>query len=162
MSRLELASIAVGLLIASRVLGAESASDIPEVIVTATKRETNLQETPVAITVFSQAALDQNLVVDISDAVKYVPGVAYAEHGDQAGLTITMRGIGNDTAFTELDSPEVAMYVNGIYSPRSQGALGSSRSHGDWPPMPSSRSQFRPSRLFAEGHCAAPCPTGSG
>jgi iron complex outermembrane recepter protein len=95
---------------------------IEEIIVTATKRETNLQETPVAITVFSQAALDQNLVVDISDAVKFVPGVAYAEHGDQAGLTITMRGIGNDTAFTELDSPEVAMYVNGIYSPRSQGA----------------------------------------
>ena len=32
-----------------------------------------------------------------------------------------MRGIGNDSAFTELDSPEVSTYINGIYSPRSQG-----------------------------------------
>ena len=94
---------------------------LDEIVVTATKRETNLEETPVAITAFSQAALDTNLVVDISDAVKFVPGVAYAEHGDQGAMTITMRGIGNDSAYTELDSPEVAMYVNGIYSPRSQG-----------------------------------------
>ena len=121
MPRLDLASIAIGLLITSYTVGAEPASDIPEVIVTATKRETNLQETPVAITAFSQSALDQNLVVDITDTAKFVPGVAFASHGDQAAVTITMRGIGNDSAFTELDSPEVATYINGIYSPRSQG-----------------------------------------
>ena len=97
-------------------------SQLAEVIVTATKRETNLQDTPVAVTVFSQVALDQNLVVDITDAAKFVPGLAFASHGDQGAVTITMRGIGNDSAFTELDSPEVAMYINGIYSPRSQGA----------------------------------------
>jgi iron complex outermembrane recepter protein len=100
---------------------AEQSAGLDEIVVTATKRETNLQDTPVAVTVFSQANLDTNLVVDISDAVKFVPGVAYAEHGDQGAMTITMRGIGNDSAYTELDSPEVAMYINGIYSPRSQG-----------------------------------------
>jgi iron complex outermembrane recepter protein len=96
-------------------------AQLDEVVVTATKRETNLQSTPVAVTAFSQATLDQNLIVDITDAVKFVPGVEFASHGDQAAVTITMRGIGNDSAFTELDSPEVATYINGIYSPRSQG-----------------------------------------
>jgi iron complex outermembrane receptor protein len=106
----------------SQMVRAELPSaQLEEVIVTATKRETNLQETPVAITAFSQSALDQNLVVDITDAAKFVPGVAFASHGDQAAVTITMRGIGNDSAFTELDSPEVATYINGVYSPRSQG-----------------------------------------
>ena len=97
-------------------------TQLDEIVITATKRETNLQDTPVAVTAFSQTALDQNHVVDVTDLVKFVPGVAYAEQGDQGGTMITMRGIGNDSAFTELDSPEVAMYINGIYSPRSQGA----------------------------------------
>jgi len=97
-------------------------TQLDEIVITATKRETNLQDTPVAVTAFSQSALDQNHVVDVTDLVKFVPGVAFAEQGDQSGTMITMRGIGNDSAYTELDSPEVAMYVNGIYSPRSQGA----------------------------------------
>jgi len=97
-------------------------TQLEEIVITATKRETNLQDTPVAVTAFSQSALDQNHVVDVTDLVKFVPGVAFAEQGDQSGTMITMRGIGNDSAYTELDSPEVAMYVNGIYSPRSQGA----------------------------------------
>jgi iron complex outermembrane receptor protein len=97
-------------------------AQLDEIVITATKRETNLQDTPVAVTAFSQSSLDQNHVVDVTDLVKFVPGVAFAEQGDQGGTMITMRGIGNDSAFTELDSPEVAMYVNGIYSPRSQGA----------------------------------------
>jgi len=95
------------------------AAQLDEVIVTATKRETNLQETPVAITAFSQSALDQNLVVDITDTAKFVPAWP-SPHTRSSGGTITMRGIGNDSAFTELDSPEVATYVNGIYSPRSR------------------------------------------
>jgi iron complex outermembrane receptor protein len=107
----------------SQMVRAELPSvQLEEVIVTATKRETRAQDTPVADTVFSQSMLDENHVVDVTDLAKYVPGVEFGQHGDQAATMITMRGIGNDSAFTELDSPEVAMYVNGIYSPRSQGA----------------------------------------
>ena len=51
----------------SQWVQAEAAGDQPtdtlaEVIVTATKRETNVQDTPVADTVFSQSALDENHV----------------------------------------------------------------------------------------------------
>ncbi len=99
----------------------QPADTLAEVIVTATKRETNVQDTPVADTVFSQSALDENHVSDITDLAKFVPGVAYAQQGDQGATQITLRGIGNDSAFTELDSPEVATYVNGIYAPRAQG-----------------------------------------
>lgn len=102
--------------------GPQPSDQIAEVVVTATKRETNIQDTPVADTVFSQASLDNEHISDITDMAKFVPGVEYAQQGDQSGTMITMRGIGNDSAFTELDSPEVATYVNGIYQPRSQGA----------------------------------------
>ena len=110
----------------SQWVQADAAGDQPtdtlaEVIVTATKRETNVQDTPVADTVFSQSALDENHVSDITDLAKFVPGVEYAQQGDQGATQITLRGIGNDSAFTELDSPEVATYINGIYAPRAQG-----------------------------------------
>src|ERR1700739_1456600 len=58
---------------------------LDEVIVTATKRETKAQDTPVADTVFSQTALDQNHVSDVTDLAKFVPGVEYAQQGDQSG-----------------------------------------------------------------------------
>eukprot|EP01032_Pedospumella_encystans_P025269 gene25268-28569_t len=33
-----------------------------------------------------------------------------------------MRGIGNDGAKTEQADPEVSVYVDGVYSPRAEGA----------------------------------------
>ncbi len=102
--------------------GADAPGDpLAEVIVTATKRATDVEKTPVADSVFSQAALDENHVSDIRDLARFVPSLQYAQQGDQSATQITLRGIGNDQAFTELDSPEVATYVNGIYSPRAQG-----------------------------------------
>ena len=110
------------LIYAADASGPQPGDQLAEIVVTATKRETNVQSTPVADTVFSQSTLDDNHISDITDMAKFVPGVEYAQQGDQSGTMITMRGIGNDSAFTELDSPEVATYVNGIYQPRSQGA----------------------------------------
>ena len=45
---------------------------LDEVIVTATKRETKAQDTPVADTVFSQGTLDKNHVSDVTDLAKFV------------------------------------------------------------------------------------------
>jgi iron complex outermembrane receptor protein len=35
---------------------------------------------------------------------------------------MTLRGIGNDSAKTEYADPEVALFVDGIYAPRAEGA----------------------------------------
>ena len=39
-----------------------------------------------------------------------------------ASITLTLRGIGNDSAKTEYADPEVALFVDGIYTPRAEGA----------------------------------------
>jgi iron complex outermembrane receptor protein len=97
-------------------------TQLEEITVTATKRETNLQDTPIAISAFSQAGLDRQQVKDVTDLAKFVPSMQINQQGDQGAILITMRGIGNDTAYTEVADPEVAIYVDGIYSPRAQGA----------------------------------------
>ena len=89
---------------------------------TATKRETSLERTPIAISAFGQSQLDKQQVKDVTGLADFVPSLHFAQQGDQGGILLTMRGIGNDSAYTEVADPEVAIYVNGIYSPRAQGA----------------------------------------
>ena len=96
--------------------------DTGDIIVTATRRETSLQKTPIAVSAFSQATLDRQQVRDVTDLSRFVPSLQFNQQGDQSAITLTLRGIGNDTAFTEVADPEVAVYIDGIYSPRAQGA----------------------------------------
>ncbi len=93
-----------------------------DIIITATRRETSLQKTPIAVSAFSQATLDRQQVRDVTDLSRFVPSLQFNQQGDQSAITLTLRGIGNDTAFTEVADPEVAVYIDGIYSPRAQGA----------------------------------------
>ncbi|MFL6707725.1 MAG: TonB-dependent receptor [Massilia sp.] len=95
---------------------------IAEVFVTATKRTTSLQRTPVAITALNAAALDDAHVQTIADVVNLVPGFQATGQGDHGVITMTLRGVGNDSAKTEYADPEVATFIDGIYSPRPEGA----------------------------------------
>ncbi|QOT73465.1 TonB-dependent receptor [Sphingobium fuliginis] len=93
-----------------------------DIIVTATRRETTLQSTPIAVSAFGQAQLDRQQVKDVTDLARFVPSLQFNQQGDQSAVLLTLRGIGNDSAYTEVADPEVAIYVDGIYSPRAQGA----------------------------------------
>jgi iron complex outermembrane receptor protein len=92
------------------------------VVVTGTKRETPLQKTPVAITAISAEALDKERVMTVQDITNLVPGFSATTQGDHGVITLTLRGIGNDSAKTEYADPEVALFVDGIYTPRAEGA----------------------------------------
>ena len=92
------------------------------VTVTATKRTTSLQRTPVAVTSLSASDLDKAHVQTIQDVVHLVPSFQATSQGDHGVITLTLRGIGNDSAKTEYADPEVALFVDGIYAPRAEGA----------------------------------------
>ncbi|MEJ0048886.1 MAG: TonB-dependent receptor [Rhodospirillales bacterium] len=95
---------------------------VEEVLVTATKRSTRLQKTPIAVTAISAATLEKQHVINIQDIVHLVPSFQATSEGDHDVITLTLRGIGNDAAKTEYADPEVAMFVDGVYSPRAEGA----------------------------------------
>ena len=100
----------------------EASTTLEAVTVTATKRVTPLQRTPVAITSLSASDLDKAHVQTIQDVVHLVPSFQATSQGDHGVITMTLRGIGNDSAKTEYADPEVAMFVDGIYAPRAEGA----------------------------------------
>ena len=100
----------------------EVSTTLESVTVTATKRATPLQRTPVAITSLSASDLDKAHVQTIQDVVHLVPSFQATSQGDHGVITMTLRGIGNDSAKTEYADPEVALFVDGIYAPRAEGA----------------------------------------
>lgn len=99
-----------------------SDAGVQEIFVTATKRTTSLQSTPVAVTALSGSDLDLNHVQTIQDVTRLVPSFQATSQGDHGVITMTLRGIGNDSAKTEYADPEVALYVDGIYTARAEGA----------------------------------------
>ncbi|RCL43300.1 MAG: hypothetical protein DBW92_03900, partial [SAR86 cluster bacterium] len=95
---------------------------IEEVIVTATKRETNLMETPIAVSVVSQEQLNTQGIARISDLSNLIPNMQVGTSAEDSGVNIAIRGIGSNN-YTEIGDPTVAVHVDGMYSPRPQAAL---------------------------------------
>jgi iron complex outermembrane recepter protein len=97
-------------------------TSLPEVVITATKRATSLQRTPIAVTAISAADLEKAHVQTVADLANLAPSFQGTTQGDHGVITMTLRGIGNDSAKTEYADPEIAIFVDGIYAPRAEGA----------------------------------------
>lgn len=100
----------------------EKESGIEVIEVTATKRITNLMETPVAVSAFTQEAMDRQGIKNVKDIANLVPNLAISLEGSQQAPVISMRGV-RSTNVTELGDPAVGIHLDGVYSPRTQGAL---------------------------------------
>ncbi|WP_196140513.1 TonB-dependent receptor [Aliikangiella sp. G2MR2-5] len=92
------------------------------VIVTATKRDTDLMETPIAISVFSEEELDKLGIKNVKDMNNLVPNMSIMVDNESSAPIITLRGV-RSTNTTEWGDPAVGIHYDGIYSPRPQGAL---------------------------------------
>ena len=79
---------------------------LEEIVVTATKRATNLQDTPVAITAFSADSLEQLGIQNAQDLVQHTPGLSIN------GTAVTIRGIGREATSLGSD-PGVSFNING-------------------------------------------------
>jgi iron complex outermembrane receptor protein len=106
-SRLVLTSLlAVSLF--TPVLADESDADsLEEVVVTATKRETRLSETPISMTVIGTEALQLGNVDDFGDFARQVPGLTAIDSGP-GEKRYALRGL------QAPGEPEVALYYDEI------------------------------------------------
>ena len=102
---------------------AKSETGITEVTVTATKRVTSLQKTPIAISVLNQDALSARHVqslMDLSDGA--VPSLRVSTfEARQSALTVGIRGIVPFDQNQTARDTGVGIYIDGIYLGRSQG-----------------------------------------
>ncbi len=88
--------------------GAAAGAQLQEVLVTATRREEDINKVPISITAMTQATIDQLGVQDFQDMAKYTPGVNIDTSGTN---NISIRGIaatgGADTTGIYIDDTPV-------------------------------------------------------
>ena len=102
--------------------GALAPSQDPNVIiVTAQRREEDLQDVPVAVTVFSDVDRDRLGIDTIQDMTNVTPGLSFNAQLDR----LSVRGVGRLTNIIGSD-PGVAVYNDGLYTSSNAEASKSS------------------------------------
>jgi len=94
-----------------------------EIVVTARKREENVQQVPIAVSVVTADKLEEAAEADISELQTQVPNLSiYQGRNQSTTLTAFMRGIGQADPLWGVD-PGVGLYIDDVYIARPQGAL---------------------------------------
>jgi iron complex outermembrane receptor protein len=98
---------------------------IGEIVVTAQKRDQNVQDVPISISAFGGTALQERAVTNVASLSALAPNVnldgGTPFSGSSAVLSATIRGIGSDDFAFNID-PGVGVYLDGVYLARTVGA----------------------------------------
>ncbi len=99
---------------------------IEEIMVTARKIEENLQDTPVAVSAFTQQAMERRMIFSTEDLGRVTPNLQFKSYaplsGNSSAAQVFIRGIGQSDASGGVD-PGVGMYIDGVYMGRSVGGV---------------------------------------
>ena len=105
--------IFAGVIIPSNVF-AQAA--LEEVVVTAQRREQNLQEVPVSMTVFTGATIETTNIRAARDYFALTPNVAFTDDGQSGskGVGIAVRGVGNLVSGENATVNSIGIYLDGF------------------------------------------------
>ena len=119
-------SLLLSVAVTGLLIPAISHAQIEEIVVTAQKREENLQDTPIAITAFTEEGLEGRMINDISKLADFTPNVIFDTTTPISGLSngaaVFIRGVGQ-LDFGLTTDPGVGTYIDGVYSSRAVGGV---------------------------------------
>jgi iron complex outermembrane receptor protein len=112
--------------IAAQLIGSAAfAEGLEEIVVTAQKRNENIQKVPIAITAFTAETIQSKGLNNLHALSNLTPNVnldgGAPFSGDSSVLSASIRGIGQDDFAFNLD-PGVGVYLDGVYLARTIGA----------------------------------------
>ncbi|MDB2411655.1 TonB-dependent receptor [Gammaproteobacteria bacterium] len=122
MSNFRLIFMALPLVLALNV-NAQSVGVLEEVVVTAQKKEENLQDTPIAVTAITESVIDDLDIANVVDLAGMAPNVHIINTpSNNTAATIAIRGgVTINPAITW--EPTVGMYLDGVYLGKGQGSI---------------------------------------
>lgn len=108
--------------------GVAWADDVPtstlsEIVVTAQKREQNLQDVPISVIALSADELKAAGVTDIKNLAVLAPGVTVTSTTNENSTSVRIRGIGTVSDNVGLES-SVGIVIDGVYRPRNGVGFG--------------------------------------
>jgi iron complex outermembrane recepter protein len=94
-----------------------------EIIVTASKREQTLQDTPISVAVASKQQIEQSQIRDLIDLQTLVPSLKVGQLQSSANTNFVIRGFGNGANNPGIE-PSVGVFIDGVYRSRSAAQIG--------------------------------------
>jgi len=88
----------------------EQSMTIEEVMVTAQRREQNLQDVPIAISAFTADTIEKNMFADVAEYVTRTPNASFITNGARSRRQISIRGVTNFLGF--VGSGTTGFYVD--------------------------------------------------
>jgi iron complex outermembrane receptor protein len=101
---------------------AEDDGGLSEIIVTATKRDSDLQTTPIAVSAVDQGIIQQSSANDIGDLSTFVPNFSAARITGFNAASFAMRGVGQNNIIVYYE-PSVLVTVDDFVVPSVQTQL---------------------------------------
>ncbi|MCP5183672.1 MAG: TonB-dependent receptor [Pseudomonadales bacterium] len=98
-----------------------SAALIEEIVVTAQKREQNVQDVGIAISAVSGEQMRQLGFTNAQQVTAMAPGISTVQPNGEANYAIAMRGVAANDFTTNIESP-VAIYLDEVYISQMSGA----------------------------------------
>ena len=92
------------------------------IVVTATKREQTLQETPISVSVTSGETLEQAQIRDVLDLQTVAPSLRVSQLQNSSSSTFIIRGFGNGDNNFGIE-PSVGVFIDGVFRSRSASSL---------------------------------------
>jgi iron complex outermembrane recepter protein len=98
-------------------------TDTSEIVVTARRREENLQDVPIAVTAYSGEALEAQGAIDITDLSDTTPNVTLENtRGTNNSLSAFIRGVGQQDPVGGFEAG-VGIYLDDVFLNRPQAAV---------------------------------------
>ena len=88
-------------------------SGLAEIVVTAQKREQNMQDVPVAVTALTSEALTSRNVASVADLPRLAPSLTLTQGNVPTNNSLNLRGIGTVSFSTGIE-PSVAVIVDDV------------------------------------------------
>lgn len=93
-----------------------------DIVITATKRETTLLDTPIAVSVTTGATIEQAQIRDLIDLQTVVPSLRVSQLQSSANTNFIIRGFGNGANNPGIE-PSVGVFIDGVYRSRSAAQI---------------------------------------
>ncbi len=101
----------------------DTSEEAAEIIVTASKREQTLLDTPISVAVASQQQIEQSQIRDLIDLQTLVPSLKVGQLQSSANTNFVIRGFGNGANNAGIE-PSVGVFIDGVYRSRSAAQIG--------------------------------------
>ncbi|NND69924.1 MAG: TonB-dependent receptor [Halioglobus sp.] len=97
---------------------AQGATKLEEIIVTANRREQNLQDVAISVAAFTEEFFKDTGTANLKQLEQYTPSLKIAPVQDSRSTSIRIRGIGSIGSNAGID-PSVGLFIDGVYQGRA-------------------------------------------